>query len=505
MIICKKCGTQNTGGDQFCGNCGAFLEWEGEVIAQDPGTTPAVPAEPPRPVPDPYATTVSPPGPVATTTQVVPTPAGPGPICGTCGLQNDPGLTFCKRCGAELAAGIVSTEPARPTPDDGSGGSRVPIVPILIGGFAIGVVLIGLVLFLGGGGTPGPSASPSGGIAIGSSSPLPSVEPTAATAEPSEDLTSAEPSASASVEPSASAEPTIEPTAEPVPDLIAFESNLGSSGGAERFDVFVANPDGSDVRQVTSGATANNYPSWSPDHSKIAYYTNVTNPSSIFITTVDGSSTIPLFASDSSQAGKNDTTPAWSPDGGRIAFVRMFHGIRQIYTATVDPATGAAIGNPKKLTTDDFEQLRPAWSPDGKLIVYRGPGADLFVIPAAGGKPTKLTTSGGGTDREPAWSPSTTSRQIAYARTTGAGQSDLFVVDVDANGKAKGAPRKLTSADGEERYPAWSPDGKSILYWADGGKGGINDRHLFKITSAGKNCVPIIEDPDHGYFDPAWN
>ena len=38
MIICKKCGTQNTGGDQFCGNCGAFLEWEGEVIAPDGAT-----------------------------------------------------------------------------------------------------------------------------------------------------------------------------------------------------------------------------------------------------------------------------------------------------------------------------------------------------------------------------------------------------------------------------------------------------------------------------------
>ncbi|HTW06348.1 MAG TPA: hypothetical protein VME46_02495 [Acidimicrobiales bacterium] len=36
QIICRKCGTHADTGEAFCGNCGAFLEWEGERITVDP-------------------------------------------------------------------------------------------------------------------------------------------------------------------------------------------------------------------------------------------------------------------------------------------------------------------------------------------------------------------------------------------------------------------------------------------------------------------------------------
>ncbi len=38
MIVCKKCGFNNTDADAFCGSCGAFLEWTGEKVT--PATTP---------------------------------------------------------------------------------------------------------------------------------------------------------------------------------------------------------------------------------------------------------------------------------------------------------------------------------------------------------------------------------------------------------------------------------------------------------------------------------
>ncbi len=33
-ILCKRCGFANVPGDQFCGSCGAFLEWEGEAAGR---------------------------------------------------------------------------------------------------------------------------------------------------------------------------------------------------------------------------------------------------------------------------------------------------------------------------------------------------------------------------------------------------------------------------------------------------------------------------------------
>jgi hypothetical protein len=46
VIVCKRCGNHNPAGDDFCGSCGAFLEWEGERIAEE---VVEVPAELPPP------------------------------------------------------------------------------------------------------------------------------------------------------------------------------------------------------------------------------------------------------------------------------------------------------------------------------------------------------------------------------------------------------------------------------------------------------------------------
>jgi hypothetical protein len=46
MIVCAKCGNVNDSRDEFCGSCGAFLEWHGERIAADPVPEPEPVAAP---------------------------------------------------------------------------------------------------------------------------------------------------------------------------------------------------------------------------------------------------------------------------------------------------------------------------------------------------------------------------------------------------------------------------------------------------------------------------
>ena len=52
--ICKRCGFANVPGDQFCGSCGAFLEWEGQPADAAAGGADATGAASPA-TPDPAA------------------------------------------------------------------------------------------------------------------------------------------------------------------------------------------------------------------------------------------------------------------------------------------------------------------------------------------------------------------------------------------------------------------------------------------------------------------
>ena len=50
--------------------------------------------------------------------------------------------------------------------------------------------------------------------------------------------------------------------------------------------------------------------------------------------------------------------------------------------------------NVRRLTTDDGAESNPVFSPDGKLLAFSGQydgNTDVFVVPAEGGTPTRLT------------------------------------------------------------------------------------------------------------------
>ncbi len=124
------------------------------------------------------------------------------------------------------------------------------------------------------------------------------------------------------------------------------------------------------------------------------------------------------------------------------------------------------------LTPGPFDSDDPAWSPDGELIAFtskregdpdRHENSDIFVIaPESGAKPTQLTTWAGA-DSDPAFSPD--GKSVVYLRG-GTPKYTYYdpaiVATVPTSG---GEPVLLTEAlDRHVSSPRWSIDGRSVHF-----------------------------------------
>jgi len=135
-MLCSRCGFANVPGDQFCGSCGAFLEWEGAPAGTATSQlSTAAPAGPVAGAPGGAAsgTPTPPPAPGAPATgpAFASMPADDELLrCPACGIANPASRTFCQTCGAkltpaakvatrsrdEIAAAVVAAPIAAPPP-----------------------------------------------------------------------------------------------------------------------------------------------------------------------------------------------------------------------------------------------------------------------------------------------------------------------------------------------------------------------------------------------------
>ncbi|MEO7513906.1 MAG: S9 family peptidase, partial [Gemmatimonadaceae bacterium] len=155
-------------------------------------------------------------------------------------------------------------------------------------------------------------------------------------------------------------------------------------------------------------------------------------------------------------------------------------------------------GRTEQLTTGDFDDAAPRWSPDGRRIAFvsrrgqadadRDNNTDIFVMDAApGAEPTRLT-SWTGPDDSPEWSPD--GSQIAYLQGSepvlyAYNQDQLAVIPASG-----GTPRLLTTAlDRDVRSPRWAADGRSIWVLLD------DDRavHLASVAATGGAVRRVVE------------
>ena len=146
-----------------------------------------------------------------------------------------------------------------------------------------------------------------------------------------------------------------------------------------------------------------------------------------------------------------DTQPAWSPDGRSLVFVSMRHDVKgDIYLWREGKLTRLT----DRLTADTY----PVFAPDGKVIYFAsGPeGRSRIVRMSVSGGEASPVTGWGAT--HPAVSPD--GRHLAFTRFDKNGQGIIAARSLGAKGEA----RDVTAPEYHAGFPAFSADGQRLVY-----------------------------------------
>lgn len=159
--------------------------------------------------------------------------------------------------------------------------------------------------------------------------------------------------------------------------------------------------------------------------------------------------------------GSRAMYPTWSPDGTKFAFVSDRSGEYEIW---IGSATGSK--DPVQLTHGlGSEPWAPMWSPDGNKLSQVDREGRLRLIDAVTGAITlvdqaDIVGSYDSTNQQVAWSPD--SKAIAFSHYQPNQLQTIYLYDVATAKKAAVTPIGINAY-----APAFSPDGKFLLYLAD--------------------------------------
>ena len=287
-------------------------------------------------------------------------------------------------------------------------------------------------------------------------------------------------------------------------------------------ELFVMDSSGGGARRITHPPKGweDGNPRFAPDGSRIAFEREPPNAAhSIWIVRADGHGLhrispacppgqgIPTCAAD-------DGWPAWSPDGRHLVFQRLAGALRP---------NGTTVNNAQSIERDELvvtdanghhprtlvwlgpwrgDPQAPAWSPDGKRIVFVGKYMDsatngsgcecraIYVVDADGAHMHRITPFGLRPGGRPDWSPDGTT--ILFRTHPGEDPSgtnaELYTVRPDGTHL-----HRLTNVGGGDRVleGSYSPDGTSIVFETSRGAVGGELPDVFVMTADGTGIHPI--------------
>lgn len=265
--------------------------------------------------------------------------------------------------------------------------------------------------------------------------------------------------------------------------------------------VYIADFDGSNVRQITNDKSIHLSPSWSPDGEYVLYTSyksgnpdlylhhiatgkvrklagykglnsggafspegkvvamtgTIEGDADIYITSPNGGSRKAII-----RGNGLDVDPTFSPDGKWIAFVSGRYGNPHIFRGTLDwnsDRTALRVVKDKRLTYAGWYNATPAWSPDSEKLAFAGYDKeidrfDIFMMNHDGSKLERLTLRTGDNE-SPSWSPN---GQMLVFQSNRVGtrniksRAQLYIMNRDGSGQ-----RKIETGLYEAQTPRWGP------------------------------------------------
>jgi Tol biopolymer transport system component/imidazolonepropionase-like amidohydrolase len=160
-------------------------------------------------------------------------------------------------------------------------------------------------------------------------------------------------------------------------------------------------------------------------------------------------------------------------------------------------ASGAApirAPKPVTVTVDEGTSMSVSVSPDGKMLAMDLQGS-IWVLPAAGG-PARRITDLFNDARQPVWSPD--GRTIAFFAYRDGGY-DLWAVSPDGSHQ-----RLLTQGVFDDREPAFSHDGTRIAFSSDRGSALGSDTNIFVLDLRSGEIRQLTSHPAEDTM-PSWS
>jgi Tol biopolymer transport system component len=228
----------------------------------------------------------------------------------------------------------------------------------------------------------------------------------------------------------------------------------------------------------------------------------------IFTAHADGSEWIRLTTNPGA-----DQTPRWSPDGTRIAWASARQGAREIWVMNADGS------GQRQVTSLNADAFLPDWSSDGTRIAFQARRGsieenawDVWVVNADGTGLQRLTSTASQVD--PRWSPD--GRQIAVRWMASSSDGScrclgvtalcpcsgrIALLDVDG-GNVQQLPRVGTC----DFAPAWSPDGRHIVFASYRSEGpGMPGSRIMMMDADGTRVRPVSNDGLLDDWYPSWS
>jgi len=248
-------------------------------------------------------------------------------------------------------------------------------------------------------------------------------------------------------------------------------------------DIYIMNPDGSNLRRLTESYGFDWRPRLSPNGDQIAFessrFCNNPNclmslPTMIYVMNSDGGNPHRLTENDINQFKEH--TPCWSSDGKKIVFSvssGYTNFFARIYIINSD-GTGH-VG----LTSEDYFQgndVDPVFSPDGKVIAFKSERisssipdylGDIYLIDIDGNNLLRLTYFDQGEERLSLYNNFifTNDGKKIFFKARNSDDWGLYQINIDGTGLSKILDIKSTKTTG----PFWnhfdlSPDGSKFVF-----------------------------------------